>query len=127
VAAASVAVQLTEQKMQDELWALLQRRFPAAMVERERDYVDLTVTTAKGRMLFELKATTSARQAIRLALGQLLDYAFFHDVGRELQLVIVGQGPGTAATDRYLAYLTKQFKLPIRYRQYVLSSRSFEL
>ena len=111
--------------MQDELWKVLERRFPSALVERERDHIDLMLTTANRRVLFELKSSTSARRAIRDALGQLLDYAFFEHPKEAMKLVIVGQGSETPSTKHYVKALSTRFRIPLKYHRYVVGSKRF--
>ena len=106
--------------MENELAALLRARFGHDHVKRQADFVDLTVQQGARRSIIEIKSATIARRAIREALGQLLDYAFFEEPEAVRELVVVGRGPLLPRDKTYLATLTKRFRLPITYRRYRL-------
>jgi hypothetical protein len=50
----------------------------------ENAFVDLSIQTSEGDVLFELKTAPTARTCIREALGQLLDYAHYAERGRPI-------------------------------------------
>jgi serine/threonine-protein kinase len=123
-----VKVDPVESKLQNELRQLLQVQFGKKCVEAERNFVDLTVTTSNRRVLLEIKSDPTARSAIRAALGQLLDYAYFaRRFSEKMELVIVGQGASTPESDAYLRHLTETFRIPIRYQQFQLGKKDFVL
>jgi hypothetical protein len=122
-----VKAEATETRMENELEELLQRRFGKEKVEAQRDFVDLTLTTADRSVLIEIKASEQARRAIRDALGQLLGYAYQARHGQKAELVIVGRGTPTPDTRRYLDYLRTRFRLDIAYCRYVLGSHRLPL
>src|SRR5438094_6781909 len=97
-----------------ELKLHLQRQFPNATVTREENYVDLTVAENGRRLLAEVKSATSARRAIRQAIGQLLDYAYFENK-RRIELFIIGRGALDEATKRYVDFLRRTFALSLQY------------
>jgi hypothetical protein len=113
-------IDLVENQMENELDVLLRARFGPNRVTRQADFVDLSVQDGKHRTIIEIKSATVARRAIREALGQLLDYAFFEAPKAVLKLVVVGRGPLLQKDRTYLATLTKRFRLPITYRRYRL-------
>jgi hypothetical protein len=113
-------IDLVENDMENELAALLRARFGHDHVKRQADFVDLTVQQGARRSIIEIKSATIARRAIREALGQLLDYAFFEEPEAVRELVVVGRGPLLPRDKTYLATLTKRFRLPITYRRYRL-------
>ena len=92
-------------------------------LEEQRDFRDLILTTANRRVLIDIKAPQDARQAIRDALGQLLDYAHFDAADRgKYELFIVGRGAPTTETQGYLDHFRNRFGLEINYRQYKIGS-----
>lgn len=113
-------IDLIENQMENELAALLRDHFGADQVKRQANFVDLSVQQGKRRSIIEIKSPPVARRAIREALGQLLDYAFFEAPEAACELVVVGRGPLLPRDKRYLATLTKRFRLPITYRRYRL-------
>jgi hypothetical protein len=74
-------------------------------------------------VLIEIKASLDARQAIRDAFGQLLDYAYFDAGHKEYsELFIIGRGAQMPDTQSYLDHLRNRFGLEIRYRQYKIGT-----
>jgi hypothetical protein len=118
-----------EKIMQKEICEYLKERYGSEKVEAERDFVDIKVQRPEGIALIELKASASALRAIRTALGQVLEYAFFHPEWRShpLELVIVGQGPFNDESRKCIEWLRKEYHLPVRYIKYELGSKVFEL
>lgn len=108
--------------LQGELQKLLEIRFGRQNVILEEDYVDITVTTATTRTLIELKSDPDARLAIRKAMGQILEYAYFRPTNgnRMPRLVIVAPGQMTPDVANYLAALRKKFGLVLTYCSYSL-------
>lgn len=105
-------------RMQAKLLAELRVEYPSAQVECEKDYIDVSVQTDTETLLFELKSDLNPRNVIRLALGQLLEYAYYpgRDHGAQLRLVIVGRKELSPIDQRYFDHLTQEFKLPLEYR-----------
>lgn len=127
-AARLVKVDRTEAKMEEEIKKTLEKQYGEGAVEAQRDFRDLILTTADRRVLIEIKASEDARQAIRDAFGQLLDYAYFDTVDRENpELFIVGRGAPTRETRGYLDHLRNRFGLEINYRQYKIGSHRLAL
>lgn len=113
-------IELVENQMENELAALLRASLGSNRVQRQANFVDLSVQEGRRRTIIEIKSATVARRAIREALGQLLDYAFFEAPKAVRRLIVVGRGPLLPRDRTYLATLTKRFRLPIAYRRYRL-------
>jgi hypothetical protein len=75
--------------------------------------------------LIEIKTHSSARSAIREALGQILEYAYYdHSTGvSEVALYIVGPGSETEECRAYIALLRSQFNIPVGYCQFSRGDR----
>jgi hypothetical protein len=114
------AVQCTPEhaRMQEKLMAELKAEYPGAIVDRERDFIDVTVKTDAILILFEIKSDLDPRTVIRLALGQILEYAYHPSRLHALpvRLVIVGRRPLSSEDRDYLDKLKQQFSLPLEYR-----------
>lgn len=104
-------------KLQEALRDVLTAAYPEAKVECELNFVDVTVHEAVGVRLFEVKTHSTARAAIREAIGQLLEYAFGHQQRGTtvLELVIAAPAEPDAPTAEYLKALTSMVQLPVRY------------
>ena len=110
--------------MQREIKSILEAQFGKGTVEAERNDRDLKLRSPHRRGLIEIKAHEDARLAIRDALGQLLEYAYFDPVDRNNgdELFIVGQGPMTPEAQDFLAYISSRFGLVVTYLRYQVGS-----
>ncbi|MNW19684.1 hypothetical protein D3C71_2197850 [compost metagenome] len=63
---------------------------------------------------------------MRLAIGQLLEYAYYWNELPEkaVRLVAVGRTALSAEDERYLRYLKEKLNLPLEYRQVKLPSEA---
>jgi hypothetical protein len=107
--------------LQKALMGLLQKHFGAKNVVREDGWVDLTVRNKKQTILIELKTDPVAKRAIREALGQILEYAYFGSEAAQssLALFIVAPGPLDREAEEYLSLLNHRFGLPLTYCQFL--------
>lgn len=122
-AARLVKMERTEAKMEVEIKKTLEKQYGEKTVEAQRNFRDIILTAPNRRVLIEIKASQDARQAIRDAFGQLLDYAHFEtELQKEYELFIVGRGTPTSETQSYLDRLRNRFGLKINYRQYKIGS-----
>jgi hypothetical protein len=104
-------------QLQGELMELLKVRFGEKNVERESDFVDLSVIFGTKKILVEIKSDSQARLAIRKALGQILEYAYFNADANNTnaELVIAAPGRMTEAVSGYLSRLHAKFGIPLKY------------
>jgi hypothetical protein len=102
----------------------LELEYPKAEIVFEQDFVDVSVRTGTETIFFEVKSDLNTRKVLRLALGQLLEYAYYWDSPSDenIRLVAVGRTELNAEDARYLSYLSDKFKLPFGYRQVKLPS-----
>jgi hypothetical protein len=110
--------------IQRELHKQLELEYPKAEIVFEQDFVDVSVRTGTETIFFEVKSDLNTRKVLRLALGQLLEYAYYWDSPSDenIRLVAVGRTELNAEDARYLSYLSDKFKLPFGYRQVKLPS-----
>jgi hypothetical protein len=110
--------------LQKELMLLLRHHFGEKVVREER-CVDITIKQKTRTTLVEIKTHPAAKQAIREALGQIMEYAFYwQDPASSVQLdklnlVIVAPGALDEAAEAYIEFLRSKLHLPIRYSQFV--------
>lgn len=111
--------------LQGELFELLKIRFGKEKVVLEADFVDITILEGKKQTLIEIKSDGDARAAIRKALGQILEYAYFNPDQKydNLDLVIVAPGPTTQRVADYLKLLYKKFGIPVDYCSFSLGDK----
>ena len=78
--------------------------------------IDLAVRLAPDQLVFyEIKTYPSLMAGIRVALGQLLEYAYFPEGCRADQLVIVSYHKPEPAAMQYLENLRVRTGLPVYY------------
>jgi hypothetical protein len=115
-------------KLQKELMELLQVQFGKENVRRESGYVDITVESGRRKLLIEIKTDAVARRAIREALGQILEYAYFHPELQnptqddQMELFIVAPGSGNDEVSTYIGLLRNKFNIPVRYCSFLPGS-----
>jgi hypothetical protein len=84
--------------------------------------IDIVVNTGTAQtpkyMFFELKTSNSARQCIREALSQLLEYSHFPNKNLAEKLIIVSHNKIDKNNINYLKTLRKMFSIPIYYRKF---------
>ncbi len=104
--------------MKIKLLAELKSEFPPECIVAEEDFVDVRVRTNTELLLFEIKSDLKPRVVIRLALGQILEYAFHPQRMQSLpvRLIIVGRHPLSSEEQFYLDLLRQKFLLPLEYR-----------
>lgn len=76
--------------------------------------------TNGARIFYEVKAYPDARTSIRVALGQLLEYAYYPNVKRAASIKVVSHAPVTQQVREYIKHLRKKFLIPINYIQFDL-------
>lgn len=107
-------------RLQSELFAQLQDRFGAENVVLEQEYVDITVQDAARTVLIEIKTDPDCRLAIRHAIGQLLEYAYYSpskQMDKHELLILAPPVLDNMAAD-YLRRVREAFKIPISYASY---------
>jgi hypothetical protein len=110
-------------KLQNALYDYLGQIYGESNVEYERSFIDLAVNKDELKIYFEIKIAPTAKQCIREALGQVLEYGIYPDSLRATKLVVVGDGPPTNDDRKYLEYLREKFALPICYQQWIWSRK----
>lgn len=84
-------------------------------VRCEDHRVDITIRKGKYASFLEIKPADSAREAIRLALGQLLEYAHYPEADRADNLVVVSDAAPGTDDEQYIRQLRQQYGIPVRY------------
>lgn len=117
---------LRHNKLQKVLYAQLASRFGAENVRAEfsnvgRTSVDVVVRRGRAYWFYEIKTTESARECLREALGQVLEYAFWPPGARVVnRLVVVGEAVMDDECKKYLRLLKERFSLPVEYHRIFL-------
>ena len=109
-------------RLQNRLYKHLCNKHGHAKVHYEQNFVDLTLEESEGCTFFEIKTETTAKHCIREAMGQLVEYAHYHNHNRAIRIVVVGDAPPTERDRSYLAFLRKKYHLPIYYSRFLWES-----
>lgn len=81
-------------------------------------FVDAVVRVSEKRYwIYEVKVVETASDAIRQAVGQLLEYGFREGAWNAQKIVIVAEPVLDTGSRKFLARLRKRFQLPVAYRQ----------
>lgn len=75
--------------------------------------IDVVRKTPDGFIFYEIKTSSSLKKAIREAVPQLLEYAFWPSHDRAKELVIVTTNTSTLEASKYLKMLRDRFGIPI--------------
>lgn len=85
---------------------------------------DIVVSLPDGYELFEIKTALAARDCVREAFGQLLEYAYWPGSPDFNTLWIVGPSPIDSETQEYLDGLRERFGIPVGYRHEPIAALS---
>lgn len=125
-ASAKTQANQTHNAIQNKLYSYLCSRLGENCVGTELDTgsgtsVDIVTKNRNQITFYEIKTSPSVRTSIRQAIPQLLEYAYWPEVARADELIIVSHLAITPTAKRYLQYLRDKFNLPLSYRQFDLT------
>lgn len=84
-------------------------------VRCEYKHVDISIHKDNYASFLEIKPADSAREAIRLALGQLLEYAHYPQANRAANLVVVSDAEPGPNDIQYIRQLRRRYGIPLCY------------
>jgi hypothetical protein len=125
---ATRAIELKHNALVDELHRVLMEEHGRDAVGTEQPsglggFVDAILKLDEHQYwIYEVKVTKTASDAIRQALGQLLEYAYRVGAWEPQRMFIVAEPPLDTDTREFLSRLRSEFRLPIEYRQLTLSN-----
>jgi hypothetical protein len=117
-----VAFDPTHDRMQNKLFKKLTDLYGELNVGYEDNAVDIVVRHGSQITYYEIKTSTTAKHCIRLAVGQLLEYAHWVDCERAQRLIVVGPVLSGEDAIAYLNHIRGRYGLPIYYCHFDLSS-----
>lgn len=109
-------------QMQNAIFDLLKKSGNYKKVFIERGRVDIKAITKENCWHYYEIKTDNAKQSIRVALGQILEYAYFPDTNKAQKLVIIADEKPKADVINYLDHIRTLFSLPISYRYFNLET-----
>lgn len=84
-------------------------------VRCEDNRVDISIRRKDYTGFLEIKPADSAQEAIRLALGQLLEYAHYPETDKAQNLVVVSDAAPGSDDERYIQKLQQRYDIPLCY------------
>jgi hypothetical protein len=113
--AQEVIVRKRHKILQNILLEDLKEEYGNGSVHLEKEGVDIVVKTEKGFKLYEVKISHSAKNCIREALGQIIEYSHYTSFNNILELIIVGNHPMMDEDKEYFKYLNSCISLNLQY------------
>jgi len=113
-------------QLQNRLYRSLCSRFGNTPVHYENDCVDLAVNLNDQITYYEIKMELTVKRCVRLALGQLLEYAHYPNEKRAHKLVVVGDVFPKEDDLLYLKQLRTRYSLPIFYSRWDWDQETLE-
>ena len=113
----TVEMDLLHKRMQKAIKEILEKEgYHRAYVEK--GHVDIKAITKDGKWdYFEVK-TYSAKESIRLALGQILEYVHYPNTRKAERMFIIGPEAPDEKDVQYLELLRNKYKIPVWFRWY---------
>lgn len=117
----SVNLSVRHSLIQQEMAKRLANQHGSGNVSVEQEIsgkkIDIVLRMGDSFHFFEIKTSGSAKACIRDAIGQLMEYAYWPGRVNAEKLVVVGEEEIDERTKAYLAFIRKQFLLPIEYER----------
>jgi len=98
-------------------------------VEHSLDFgvrVDAAVRQPAGFAFYEVKVAPTVQSCVRVALGQLLEYAYWPSSTRATELIVVGEPSADESSRSYMQLLRERFALPVWYRRIDMEAGKLE-
>lgn len=114
----NLIVDAAHNRLQQELYDRLVGIYGEDRVRMEENFVDLKLIEQDKITFFEVKRYHSARECIREALGQLLDYIWKErkTYTTNLKIVVVGASKPTKDEKRFIDFLKQNLKIEFDYQ-----------
>lgn len=81
----------------------------------EENNIDILVEHQNRVDFYEVKIGHSAKNCIRQALGQIIEYSFNFETSKQKKLIIIGNHPLTPADLSYVEFISQNLFLPIEF------------
>lgn len=127
---AIAATQISQEHdfLQQQIYKFLAGKYGPKNVLMEENHVDIRCAIDKKLHFIEIKSEPRPKLAIREAIGQLLEYAYFPPhTTPEPCLHVAAPGSMTPEVRNYLELIRKRFRLHVRYHQISRDTDSIDL
>ena len=124
-------IDLVHNQIQEVVYGLLAKAHGKGSVSCELSTghgtkIDIAVKVADSHIFYELKTANTAKECIREALSQLLEYAYYPSNERASKLVVVAPVSLSQDSKSYLDKLRKLFNIPIFYQHFDIERNRLE-
>ena len=104
--------------LQDQLREFLRAKYGMKAIRKEKESVDLRLVQPGSTIFIEVKLERTVKNCIRLALGQLLEYAHYPNLTKADNLLVVGDATPTEEDVMYLQFIRDTYHLPVHYARW---------
>ena len=127
VSPSSYLMTLHHNELQNALLDFLKTDSNNVSVVSEDKNVDITVNTATGEKIFYELKTCDVKQAIRLAIGQLLEYSHYCNKSKVDKMIIVTKYSPSNNDITYMQKLRDLYQMPIYYQQFDMEKKQMSI
>jgi hypothetical protein len=125
--ATEIEVDLRHNALQTELVHVLEGKFPKEHIHTEfnvagSDRVDVAIETDEGCLFCEIKIAPHARAALRQAVGQLIEYAYWPAESRVTRWWVVSEPRPTADEITYLKAIREKYGVSLYYQWFDMAT-----
>jgi len=108
--------------LQNRLRNYLLNHYGKSAVRMEKNHVDMILKEAGKITFLEIKMESTVKNCIRLALGQIIEYAHYPNSKKADDLLVVGDATPTSDDEIYLQFMRDTYRIPIHYAQWLWTS-----
>lgn len=112
-------VSIRHSLIQEKLISKLEQQYGSDNVAAEQyiglNRIDVVVKNNQEYYFYEVKTANTARDCIRDALGQLLDYCYYPKRRNAAKIFVVGESAPDSDSKAYLNFIKSEFNIPIDY------------
>lgn len=105
--------------IQEKLISKLEQQYGSDSVAAEQyiglNRIDVVVKNNQEYYFYEVKTANTARDCIRDAFGQLLDYCYYPKRRNAAKIFVVGESAPDSDSKAYLNFTKSEFNIPIDY------------
>lgn len=94
-------------KIQQSIYEKLWRKFGKKKVKMEKNNIDIRIEHDDRVEFIEIKCESSAMRCIRMALGQVIEYAFMDDTKKNKEIIIYGNHKPNEEENEFISHLQK--------------------
>ena len=91
--------------IQQSIYENLLKKYSKKKVKMEKNFIDIRIEHEDRIEFIEVKCDSSAMRCIRMALGQVIEYAFMDDTKKNKEIIIFGNHKPNEKENGYISHL----------------------